>query len=62
MKAKITWKTVKSLVRQAFAPIGEPEPPDHKARWVLKNGAPDWCCEQHRLYTQTATRSEGLDA
>jgi hypothetical protein len=57
VKSKITWKTVKSIAKQAFAPVGEPEPPDHKPRWVLRDGVPDLCCDQHRLYpTQAPAR------
>jgi hypothetical protein len=50
MKPNIVWKTVKALARRRFAALGEPEPPDHKARWVLRDGVPDLCCELHRLY------------
>jgi hypothetical protein len=54
MKSKITWRTVKSLVKQAFAPVGEPAPPDHPPRWVLRDGVPDLCCDQHRPHSTRA--------
>jgi hypothetical protein len=48
---KIVWMTLKQLARQAWAPLDEePEPPDHKPHFILRDGVPDLCCERHRLY------------
>jgi hypothetical protein len=47
----ITWKTIRALVRHTFAPIdNEPEAPDHKPRWVMRDGAPALCCDQHPVF------------
>lgn len=48
MKAKITWKTVKTLAKHVFAPLGDvPTVPDHPPKWVLRDGVPDLCCDKH---------------
>jgi hypothetical protein len=35
---------------QRFVPVGEPDPPDHKAHFVLRSGVPDLCCDKHPFY------------
>jgi hypothetical protein len=62
MKSNIVWKTLKSLATRRFAALGEPEPPDHKAQWVLRGGVPDLCCDLHRLHPRQAPRVGGSDA
>jgi hypothetical protein len=46
---RIIWKTTKALARQRWAPIDAetPEPPDHQPRFVLRDGVPALCCDQH---------------
>lgn len=54
---EIIWKTVKSLVRQRWAPVDAQEPPDHRAYWVLRDGCPTICCEGHHFYPSRPAHS-----
>jgi hypothetical protein len=51
MKASnILWVGIKKVAGKR-APVGEPKPPDHRPYFMLRDGCPDLCCEQHRFYS-----------
>jgi hypothetical protein len=60
--SQIIWKTVNFLVRQVWAPVDAQEPPDHAAYFVLRDGVPTLCCEQHRFYPREPLPFPGVSA
>jgi hypothetical protein len=56
---KILWQTANQLLGRRFRPVEESEPsPEHQAYWVLRNGVPDLCCEQHRFRVTSTWRHQ----
>jgi hypothetical protein len=43
-------------------PVDAQEPPDHAAYFVLRDGVPTLCCEQHRFYPREPLPFPGVSA
>jgi hypothetical protein len=51
---KILWVSMKRAVGRML-PVDEPKPPpDHQPSYVMRDGVPDLCCDQHPFYPKPA--------